>query len=70
MRGNVHYWSSDRAYGKIVGVDDVHYFAHTSELIGVRQLTLGQHVEFEPTYPPRGPRATRIRVLSPVAADS
>jgi len=70
MKGVVHYWSSDRAYGKLIGVDDVVYFVHASELTGVRELTVRQQVEFDATYPPRGPRAIRVRVLSPAPAKS
>lgn len=63
MTGHCVHWNAGRAFGKIRGDDRREVFVHRDDLVDVLALTRGQRVEFDPTEAPRGPRATRVRLV-------
>jgi CspA family cold shock protein len=65
-QGTVKWFNDAKGFGFITPTDgspDV--FVHFSEVVadGFKSLSEGQKVEFEITSGPKGPRATKVRVL-------
>jgi CspA family cold shock protein len=66
--GTVKWFSEGRGFGFItrdIGADVFVHFSAVEE-VGFRTLHEGQRVEFNVEQGPKGPRATHVRVLSPV----
>ena len=64
--GTVKWFNADKAYGFIVDEngDDVFVHANDIEPGGPRALNEGDEVQFEVVDELRGPKATRVKVLS------
>ena len=65
-QGTVKWFNDSKGFGFITpsdGSPDV--FVHFSEILadGFKSLSEGQKVEFEVTSGPKGPRATKVRVI-------
>ena len=65
-QGTVKWFNDAKGYGFITpsdGSPDV--FVHFSEIVadGFKSLSEGQKVEFEITPGPKGPRATKVKVV-------
>ena len=65
-QGTVKWFNDSKGFGFITpsdGSPDV--FVHFSEILadGFKSLSEGQKVEFEVTSGPKGPRATKVRVV-------
>lgn len=67
MRGTVKWFSDQKGYGFITGQDGKDVFVHRSAIAeaGLRTLTEGQEVEFDPVQGPKGLQAAHIRPLQP-----
>jgi len=66
MQGTVKWFNDAKGFGFVTpsdGSPDV--FVHFSEIEadGFKSLSEGQKVEFEVTAGPKGPRATKVRVV-------
>ncbi len=64
-QGTVKWFNSDKGFGFISNGDGPDVFVHHSEIDGGghRGLEENQQVEFEITQGPKGPQATRVRVI-------
>lgn len=67
MRGTVKWFSDQKGYGFITGQDGKDVFVHHSAIAeaGLRTLTEGQEVEFDPVQEPKGLQAANVRPLQP-----
>lgn len=64
--GTIKKLVSDRGFGFIVAEDGKEYFFHRNELAtpaDFDRLVGGERVEFEVGSSPKGPQATRVRLL-------
>ena len=65
-KGTVKWFNDSKGFGFITPADGgKDLFAHHSEIQmgGFKSLKEGQAVEFEPTQGPKGPAASKIRVV-------
>jgi CspA family cold shock protein len=64
--GTIKKLVSDRGFGFITGEDGKEYFFHRNELgtsSDFDRLIGGERVEFEPEASPKGPQATKVRLV-------
>jgi cold shock CspA family protein len=61
MLGTVEFYDRFKSHGMILAGGRT-YWVHKKELVGIRMLTTGQTVEFDPVAHPRGPRARRVHL--------
>jgi CspA family cold shock protein len=64
LQGTVKWFSQDKGYGFIVGVDGTERYFNVQSVKGVSLPKTGANVEFLPTDGSRGPRAAEVKVLS------
>lgn len=64
--GTVKWFNAEKGYGFISGDDGNDVFVHYSEIQteGFRSLEENQKVEFEIGTGPKGPQATKVRILA------
>jgi CspA family cold shock protein len=66
MNGTIKKVVADRGFGFIQAEDGREFFFHRSEVDGnssFDSLRGGEAIEFEPIESPKGPRASRVRVV-------
>lgn len=64
--GTIKKLVSDRGFGFIAASDGREYFFHRNELetsADFDRLIGGERVEFEPESSPKGPQATKVRLV-------
>lgn len=65
MEGTVKRPIPEKSYAWITGENNEDFFLHGSECtnFGIGEVRQGDRVAFEPTYPEKGPRATKATKL-------
>ncbi|PVG83911.1 cold-shock protein [Nocardioides gansuensis] len=64
-QGTVKWFNAEKGFGFISPAEGPDLFVHFSEIesSGFRSLEENQKVEFEAAQGPKGPQATRVRVI-------
>jgi CspA family cold shock protein len=64
-QGTVKWFNGEKGFGFIAQTDGPDVFVHFSEIegSGFKNLEENQSVEFDVTQGPKGPQATRVRVI-------
>ena len=65
VEGTVKWFNAEKGFGFIAQTDGPDVFVHYSEIAGqgFKNLEENQKVEFEITQGPKGPQASRVRVI-------